>query len=205
MENNNLTSTEWLEKLKKRRTLCVIGIVAAYALNAVTFTVPSLQENTTSAGMIILHIALFLLVIISIVSLVYTIKGIKAIKNTGVAPDYIKKPKVKTYIIVLVSVLTVFSVIGIAIAIVSNSGKGVPDKANAVVIAEQEVRKVLKSPSTATFSQMSETTVTQNGDTWTIRGWVDAQNSFGATMRNNYTVVIKFSGNSYEVISCTVY
>ena len=94
---------------------------------------------------------------------------------------------------------------GIAIAIVSNSGKGVPDKANAVVIAEQEVRKELKSPSTATFSQMSETTVTQNGDTWTVRGWVDAQNSFGATKRNNYTVVIKFSGNSYEVISCTVY
>ena len=126
MEKNDLTSTEWLEKLKKRRTLCVIGIVAAYALNAVTFIVPSLQENT-SAGMIILHIALFLLFIISIVSLVYTIKGIKAIKNTGVAPDYIKKPKVKTYIIVLVSVLTVFSVYGGVIIALSKNSSSAPD------------------------------------------------------------------------------
>ncbi len=93
----------------------------------------------------------------------------------------------------------------ISIVIVSAVSKNAPDKASVVVIAEKAVKEKLKSPSTAEFSPMSETTATKSGDTWTVSGWVDAQNSFGATMRNNYTVVIKFSGNSYEVISCTVY
>ena len=38
-----------------------------------------------------------------------------------------------------------------------------------------------------------------------VTGWVDAQNGFGATLRNSYTVKIEFaSSDTYTVKECTV-
>lgn len=78
-------------------------------------------------------------------------------------------------------------------------------KYDAIVIAEKEVKASLKSPSTAKFSPSSETSVTRSGNTWRVTGWVDAQNGFGATLRNSYTVKIEFaSSDTYTVKECTV-
>ena len=71
--------------------------------------------------------------------------------------------------------------------------------------AQNIVKGKLKAPSTANFGSISETTISRNGNTWTISGWVDAQNSFGATIRSHYTVKITFtSKNNYTIDLCNI-
>ncbi len=44
----------------------------------------------------------------------------------------------------------------------------------------------LKAPSTAKFAAYGESGVSVDGDVYTVTGWVDAQNSFGAMVRQRY-------------------
>ena len=79
------------------------------------------------------------------------------------------------------------------------------DKSDAIVIAKKTVKNNLKSPSTADFCSTSEATITCDGNTWTVKGWVDAQNSFGATLRSNFTVKFTFtSSDKYTIDSCII-
>ena len=57
--------------------------------------------------------------------------------------------------------------------------------------SQQLVKEQLKSPKSAEFPRYSEKFVTRNGDTVTVSAYVDAQNSFGATIRENYIATIK--------------
>ena len=80
------------------------------------------------------------------------------------------------------------------------------DEYDAFAAAQSVVKSKLKSPSTAKFCSAREATISRSGDTWTIYGWVEAQNSFGATIRNNFTVKITFTGsNKYTIQSCDIY
>ena len=85
---------------------------------------------------------------------------------------------------------------------------GLPDKASEEdvwYVAVGIVRDQLKAPSTAQFCRRHQGTVTQDGDTWTIKGYVDAENSFGATLRNNFTVVITFTSETkYTIDECSI-
>lgn len=59
-------------------------------------------------------------------------------------------------------------------------------------MAENFVMDKLKSPSTAKFSSIRETVTQYHGDcTHSVRGYVDAQNAFGATIRAQYFVRLK--------------
>lgn len=79
------------------------------------------------------------------------------------------------------------------------------DKFDAFVIAENAVKEKLKSPSTAQFCTTTEATIGRNGNTWTVKGWVDAQNGYGATVRANFVVTFTFaSKDTYSVALCTV-
>lgn len=79
------------------------------------------------------------------------------------------------------------------------------DKFDAFVIAEKAVKEKLKSPSTAQFCTTTEATIGRNGNTWTVKGWVDAQNGLGATVRANFVVTFTFaSKDTYSVALCTV-
>jgi hypothetical protein len=61
---------------------------------------------------------------------------------------------------------------------------------------EDYVRKYLKSPSTAEFSGVAETTVYGKGNhKYTAIGWVDSENSFGAKLRTNYACTVTDEGN----------
>lgn len=62
------------------------------------------------------------------------------------------------------------------------------DDAEAFTVAEAMVKQELKAPSTAKFCTISQASITHDGDVYTVSGWVDAQNSFGATLRSNWTV-----------------
>ena len=81
------------------------------------------------------------------------------------------------------------------------------NKQDIVVYSEAKdiVKSKLKSPSTAQFGSISETKITSINNTWTVSGWVDAQNSFGATIRSKYTVQITFtSQNHYTIDKCII-
>ena len=75
----------------------------------------------------------------------------------------------------------------------------------AYTIAEDTVTAQLKAPSTADFSNKNETSISVHNNVWIVRGWVEAQNSFGATIRNTYTVQITFtSADEYTVDFCRI-
>jgi len=63
----------------------------------------------------------------------------------------------------------------------------------------------LKAPSTAEFCSKSEANIREDGNTWTVSGYVDAENSFGAMIRNDFTVVITFTNDSqYLIEKCNI-
>lgn len=79
------------------------------------------------------------------------------------------------------------------------------DEFDAVVVAEKAVKNKLKSPSTAEFCSHKEYSITCSRNTWTVSGYVDAQNSFGATLRNNFTVKFTFeNGERYTIDYCNI-
>lgn len=79
------------------------------------------------------------------------------------------------------------------------------DDSDAWSAAVSVVSGKLKSPSTAEFCSKSSATIKKVGDTWTVSGYVDAQNSFGATLRNDFTVKITFtSSTKYNIEQCDI-
>lgn len=75
------------------------------------------------------------------------------------------------------------------------------NRAAYVVIAQEIVSGVLKSPSTAEFQNSLEMGVARNGNLVVVQGYVDSQNGFGAMIRSDFIVefnVIDISSFSYE-------
>lgn len=65
------------------------------------------------------------------------------------------------------------------------------DRISAFVMSQEFVRRELKSPKTAEFPYISDATVTVTPGKkcrFSVASYVDAQNSFGALIRTNYTV-----------------
>lgn len=70
------------------------------------------------------------------------------------------------------------------------------DKAMAHVMSEDFVKARLKSPGTAKFQMYDPANVRDLGDgVYEVRGYVDAQNGFGATIRNRYYCKLRYAGN----------
>jgi hypothetical protein len=70
-------------------------------------------------------------------------------------------------------------------------------KIEALSMCEQFVERRLKAPSTAKFSHVWDTTMTGSGDgPYRVSGFVDAQNSFGAMLRNHYVCTAQRSSSS---------
>ncbi|SCW45281.1 hypothetical protein SAMN02910456_01184 [Ruminococcaceae bacterium YRB3002] len=79
------------------------------------------------------------------------------------------------------------------------------DKFDAFVAAEDAVKSQLRAPSTADFCSVSEATISHSGNTWSVSGWVDADNAFGAHLRSNFSVRLTFdSSNKYTINSCNI-
>jgi nucleoside diphosphate kinase len=76
--------------------------------------------------------------------------------------------------------------------LVSCFGKSEPhSQHDARVFARYYVEAQLKSPSTAKFAHGTVKKKSEN--TYHVKGHVDAQNSFGGTIRNDYEMDIEFS------------
>lgn len=63
---------------------------------------------------------------------------------------------------------------------------------DAYIVAEAAVKSELLAPSTAKFCNYSKATVIYNGNHyWTVSGYVDSQNTFGAMIRQNWTITFE--------------
>ena len=51
----------------------------------------------------------------------------------------------------------------------------------------------------------SDVRVTRYNDEYYVESWVDAENSFGATIRTNFEVTLRKNGRSFEVESSRIY
>lgn len=68
------------------------------------------------------------------------------------------------------------------------------DRSDACFISQKFVKQNLKAPSTAEFPMWTEENckATPNGDVWKVRSYVDAQNGFGAMIRSDYGVEMRY-------------
>jgi hypothetical protein len=63
-----------------------------------------------------------------------------------------------------------------------------------------QIQKGLINPDDAKFSSYSDTTMTKNSDgTYTVDGYVDDTNAFGAKVRNNYEAQVTVEDNGYSI------
>lgn len=65
-----------------------------------------------------------------------------------------------------------------------------PTDYDAYVMAKHFVEDRLKSPSTADFASIHQSTVKGIGNEWTVKSFVDSQNGFGAMLRTRYTITM---------------
>jgi hypothetical protein len=81
------------------------------------------------------------------------------------------------------------------------------DAVDAWVMAQDFVTSALRSPSTADFGSAgwfgggeyqkpSESALNLGDGTWVVNGWVDAQNAFGATIRETWVIEMRYLGNN---------
>ena len=74
----------------------------------------------------------------------------------------------------------------------SESGSSGPDEVGAFFMSKKFVEERLKAPSSADFCSYSDATVTDlGGGRFSVSAYVDAQNSFGATIRTYYSCVLR--------------
>jgi len=108
------------------------------------------------------------------------------------------KQRKKKIFIIVAAFFTIFVILP---AIVSGSnpsdarivnGKVMPSDSQAQMVAQVFVRQELKSPRSADFS--FDCNVKLNNNTYTVTGYVDAQNSFGGMMREYYCCEITYKG-----------
>ncbi len=68
--------------------------------------------------------------------------------------------------------------------------------------AESIIEQLLKSPSTAKFSNVQAYELSNETDVWAVNGYVDSENSFGAAIRSTWEVQLDYrDGKGGTVIS----
>lgn len=65
-------------------------------------------------------------------------------------------------------------------------------------LCQEKVKGILKSPSTAKFPNYTEWGFMQEMNVFTVQGYVDAQNSFGAETRSKFQFIIDMSNDTIQ-------
>lgn len=76
------------------------------------------------------------------------------------------------------------------LAAYSKNGAPADEKAQAKLFAQAVQTLTLKAPSTAVYSDLNETAIAENDGIYTVTGWVDAQNTYGAMMRESFSILV---------------
>lgn len=97
----------------------------------------------------------------------------------------------------LISNLIIIFALGFFIYFIFSAFGGGNGETKAWVLAKHEVETRLKSPSSAKFPAMGseDVSIREIGERYLISSYVDAQNSFGATVRSKFTVILKKDSN----------
>lgn len=102
-----------------------------------------------------------------------------------------------SYTLVLVPILIFVYLIVFSI---SNS-KEDDYKGYVISVAQEEIRELLYSPSSAKFPvSFDEYTITKSGDCYTVSSYVDADNLLGANIRQYYTVEFTMTGSETYIV-----
>jgi len=102
--------------------------------------------------------------------------------------------KIVTFIIALI--ITIW-VMGKMNSCGSGSSYTPDPEIEAFTYSKSFVEKILKAPSTADFCSYSDATIYPSGTGYTVTGWVDAENSFGAMLRAEFSVELHKSGDNW--------
>jgi hypothetical protein len=104
--------------------------------------------------------------------------------------------------LVIAVVVLAIAAVGVGVALVLREPGS--DTSNAAIEACQDaVRKQLRSPSSAKFSE--DRVVERAGATHYVHGVVDAQNGFGAMLRNRYECIANQQGASWSVANASLH
>lgn len=77
------------------------------------------------------------------------------------------------------------------------------------LMSQTFVKRHLKAPASANFCELPEPPASYDAVThhYTVRCWVDAQNSFGAMLRTQYTAVLHQAdpaGNHWQLVDLKI-
>lgn len=79
------------------------------------------------------------------------------------------------------------------------------DKSTAQYACENFVKNNLKSPSTAAFPPITEMQIESDiNNIWTVNSYVDAQNSFSAMIRSQFSCQIKIEGANAKLLNLRI-
>ncbi len=76
------------------------------------------------------------------------------------------------------------------LAAYGKDGAHADEKTQAKLFAQAVHTLTLKAPSTAVYSDLNETAIAENDGMYTVTGWVDAQNSYGAMIRTPFSILV---------------
>lgn len=115
--------------------------------------------------------------------------------------------KILLVLIVLVVAVAAVAAISAGIRSCSNSTEEVAiEESRALGTAELIVKAHLAAHSEATFCTADQAIITQDGNTWTISGWVDTTVASGEVTRNNYAVKFSYEGeDTFTLHSCNIF
>ena len=118
--------------------------------------------------------------------------GMKKCPHCG-AEDPAMSGKEVMVIVVIVVILAVWALIAFNSSSSSTSSDTKTDS-SAWIMAQHFVSNRLKSPSTASYGWQvpSKCVVASGTNRWRVSGWVDSHNSFGATIRSDFSCVIVY-------------
>jgi hypothetical protein len=113
-------------------------------------------------------------------------------------------------VVIIVIACLLFAALGSSISTTGNStSPATPTEAS--VMCEYFVKNRLKAPSTAKFPHYWELEITTYGknegvkDAFRVKGYVDAQNGFGAMIRSNYICDVQYiSEDNWNLINLTI-
>ncbi len=88
----------------------------------------------------------------------------------------------------------------------SASSSPIYDASAAQFACQGYVQDRLKAPASAQFAPFRELAISGSGvGPWTVRGYVDAQNSFGANLRSKFSCTVEFVGSQTKLIDVSVH
>jgi len=93
--------------------------------------------------------------------------------------------------------------VGLALAL-TGCGNHEPDDYDAYAACQNWVEQQLRAPSTADFSGHGDSQIVETANGYDIKGYVDAENGFGAKIRTDWSCSVALVGDNWELLDLSV-